>query len=619
MDVAALTITTRHASRITSGFKLIKKKWSGHPMNSRYCKLAILVAGMFTVMATLSIAQESGTAELLKAAASGAGPTRYAAIDDLGETRRDAAQVVPQLQKLLADKDPQVRWRAARALGDYGELASSAAAALRDRLADGDPMVQYHATVSFGKIADTSGETIDALVKAVTSRDKRVARAAIAALRALKPSPEHLAAAMEHALTSDDDAVQLHAIEAIVERGADAAPVLNAALKRPKTAYLACTAIEQIGPDASATVPAIVELLGKTRHSHLQIQALLALASIGPAAKSAAPIILPLLDSPSDVTVPVAAAYALGSIGVDDERTRAALQRATTKDNEFLQMIAAWSLAKTNRNDQAAMRLAVEKLTRGLKSNKVELRTAAAKALQMLQAPPELVTHELIALANDPDPDVQTNVINAVASLGESVVPRAVAALEDPQLRESAVRVLMQLGPKAAGAVQPLINAAKGAAPELHTQINFALAAIGPAASPAAGMLAEAIANDNEGVRESALFALREIGPGAKPATAALLKRMQADQSFDALASAWALARVAPDDAATAAKAVSKLTEGLSSADERIRLECVEALAAWKSVSKPSAGKLQQVANEDNSPVVRAAAAAALEQIKSTQ
>ena len=81
------------------------------------------------------------------------------------------------------------------------------------------------------------------------------------------------------------------------------------------------------------------------------IQTLLALASIGPAAESAAPKIVPLLEMPNDATVPVAAAYALGSIGA--KNADAPLRRALTKDNAFLQMIAAWSIAKLHPDDEA--------------------------------------------------------------------------------------------------------------------------------------------------------------------------------------------------------------------------------------------------------------------------
>jgi HEAT repeat protein len=575
--------------------------------------MAMPAIGWLALVATPCFAQQADTAKLLQAATTGAGPNRYTAIDDLGENHRDAAQAVPQLRKLLADSDAQVRWRSARALGDYGDLAVAAAPELRKLAADKDPIVQYHASVSLGRIGDRSDDTVRALVAATTSQDARVARAAIAALRNLKPEPQHVVEVFERALESNDQAVTLHAMEAIIERGADAAPLLNEALKRPKTAYVACAAIEHIGPDAAATVPALTELLGKTRHSQLLIQALLALASIGPAAESAAPRIVPLLETPNDATVPVAAAYALGSIGaknVDDP-----LRRAMAKDNAFLQMIAAWSIAKLNPDDEAAQEAAIGKLTQGLKNSDAGIRTAAAKSLQMLKAPPEKVAPALIALVNDPDPEAQANAISAVASLGESVVPRAVNALQNPQLRVPAARVLAQLGPKAAGAVQPLIDAAKDGDPHFRAEINFALAAIGAAAAPAAGMLAESVANNDPHIRESALYALREIGPGAKAAGPALVKRMQADDSFDAMASAWALSRIAPTDSAIAPQVVAKLTSGLSNSDAQTRHECAEALAAWGPAARSAAQVLTRVSQNDGDAQVRAAAASALARI----
>jgi HEAT repeat protein len=208
----------------------------------------------------------------------------------------------------------------------------------------------------------------------------------------------------------------------------------------------------------------------------------------------------------------VAAAYALGSIGA--KNADEPLRRAMSKDNAFLQMMAAWSLAKLHPGDEPALQLAIQKLTQGLKSEDPALRTAAAKGLQMLQPPPELVAPYLIELVNDPDPEVQENIINAVASLGESVVPRLVRGLQNPELRGTAVRVLTRLGPKAAGAVQPLMEASRTADAPLRAEIHFALAAIGPAAAPATQMLAEAIGSDDQHIRESALYALRQIGPG---------------------------------------------------------------------------------------------------------
>src|SRR5688572_18305066 len=185
-------------------------------MNFTLVRIVMPSVGVVVLLGAQSFGQSQDTAKALQTATTGSGPARYAAIDDLGETHHGASQVVPQLQKLLADSDPQVRWRSARAIGDFGDLAAAAAPDLRKLLADKDPVVQYHAAVAVGKIGDRSDETVRALVAATTGQDARVARAAIAALRELKPDPKHVAEVFEKALESSDQAVTLHAMEAIV-------------------------------------------------------------------------------------------------------------------------------------------------------------------------------------------------------------------------------------------------------------------------------------------------------------------------------------------------------------------------------------------------------------------
>ncbi len=331
------------------------------------------------------LAQSADTADWLQSATSGAAEARYAAIDDLGERREAAEEVVPVLVKLLQDKDPKVRWRSARSLGDYGEQAKPAVDELRSLLSDKDRFVQYHAAVALGKIGDRSDATIDALVETVTVPDGRVARAAISALRALNPDPKHVIGVLDKVLASDDTVVVVHAVEAAIERGAKAVPMLNEALKRPGTAYLACAAIEQIGPEAADTVPALRELLSDTKHSHLSIQALLALASIGPAAQSASPEITALLEHPTDKTVPVAAAYALGAIGAEDADKP--LRTAASRPDPFLQMVASWSLAKFHPDDAGLREQASKRLHAGLKSEDPAIQAAAEKGLETLESP----------------------------------------------------------------------------------------------------------------------------------------------------------------------------------------------------------------------------------------
>lgn len=578
-------------------------------------KLSFFALAAFFLSPMLAFAVDD--AKDLSAAISDTGKAQYKAIDHLGAKHQDGSVAIPKLQQLLKNNDPQVRWRSARALGDYGEQAKPAAGDLVALLKDSDPVVQYHAAIALGKVEDKSDATLNALIAAATSKDARVARAAIAAIRNLKPGPERVTAALKEALKSNDQAVTLHALEAIVEEKEKATPLLKESLKHKETAYLACTAIEQIGPDAAGTVPELTELLTKTKHSHLLIQTLLALASIGHNAQSAESAIVPLLNYPTDDTVPVAAAYALGAIGA--KNSDAELKQAAQKEKPFLHTIATWALADLHPDDKERMKKAVDELTKGLASNDVQMRTVCAKGLQMLQPPPEMVAPALMAVAADPDPNVSANIVSALAGLGESIVPRASKALESPKARDLAVRVLTKLGPKAASAVDALIEADKESEPAFKQKVNFALAAIGPGASAATPVLVESISSDDKGVRESALYALREIGPGAKAATQPLLQKATSDRSFESLAAAWALSRIAPNNPAIAARIMPVLIRGLAHADEQTRLNSAEAIAEWGPAAAPAAEELKKVEHDDGSSAVRAAAEAALARINGRQ
>ncbi len=324
-------------------------------------------------------------AKLAEEASDGSGQARYTAIDDLGERAAESDMIVPDLIENLGDSDPQVVWRSVRALGDYGEEAVAAAPKLRELLSNGDPILQYHAAIALGKIGDRSEPTVDALVDAVGSADGRVSRAAVTALKTLKPGPAKVLPALKKALVSDDHMVTVNALDAIVEAEADAVPLLNEMLKDPETMYLAVTAISEIGDEAAATVPTLLELLGSTKHSQLETQIILALGRIGPSAKSAEPQIIELLKNSPDDTVPVAAAFALGSIGATD--ADAPLKAAASSDKPFLSMVAAWSLAKIHPDDAAIKKQAIDKLNAGLKSDDPAIQGAAEKGLKMLEAP----------------------------------------------------------------------------------------------------------------------------------------------------------------------------------------------------------------------------------------
>ncbi|MEQ8848916.1 HEAT repeat domain-containing protein [Botrimarina sp.] len=327
-------------------------------------------------------AQDASAA--VSAATSKSGDEQFAAIDRLGRLRESSTEAVPALQKLLQSSEARVQWRSARALGHHGKAAADAAPRLRELLKEGKPAVRYHAAVALGKIGSDDDATIDALVAAATGADATVARAAIAALRNIGPPPARVVDAFQQALASDHDSVVVYALEALVERGADATPVLREALKRGETAYVACAAIEQIGEPVASLAPEVAALLSDTKHSHLQVQALLALASVGPSAKDTSDKILPVLKQANDPSVAAAAAYALGSVGATNADD--ALKAAADRDDPLLSMVAAWALATVHPDDADLQAMARQRLQSGAQSDDPTIRAAAEKGLTLLGA-----------------------------------------------------------------------------------------------------------------------------------------------------------------------------------------------------------------------------------------
>jgi HEAT repeat protein len=255
---------------------------------------------------------------------------------------------------------------------------------LRELLGKSDPILEYHAAIALGKIGDKSDATVDALVAAIGSNDMRVSRAALSAIKNLQPGPKKTVPALKKALQSGDPTVAAHALEAIVEQGANAVPFINEALMQPETAYIAAAAAEQIGADAAGAVPALTELLKKTNHSQLDVRVLLALGRIGAAAKPAVPTIIEHLNASGDRTVPVAAAFALGLIG--DPAGDAALKAAAAKpDRPFLNMVAAFSLAKLHPEDAAMKAACMGQLKAGIESTDPDLKAAAEKGMKMME------------------------------------------------------------------------------------------------------------------------------------------------------------------------------------------------------------------------------------------
>jgi HEAT repeat protein len=386
-------------------------------------------------------------------------------------------------------------------------------------------------------------------------------------------------------------------------------------LQNEKAAFWACVVLADIGPRAQAATPNLIQTL-KHPEPEVRLQALVTLSEIGAGAKSAASDVAAVLaDDKEPAGVRYAAAFALSRLDAP-QAADAVLRHAAGSDDAMLSMISRWSLAMLHPDDTQLTQQSVELLIRGLESKDEHIRIAAARGLADLKAPPEIVRPALIKALQDKDPRVVGNAIDAVASQGAKVVQRVSESLQNKDLQRVAVRVLARIGPDAKAAVPALTKtlAAGDDDPELQREVQFALGAIGPEAAAATPELIKSLSRPDEEVQYTACYALGRIGPAAADATEALRNNLTSDDPFLRLASVWALLKIHPQNPRLQAFAVPLLIGGLQHEREQVRLEAATTLGELGQAAKESLPTLKK-ALEDESPLVRVAAAEAIERI----
>lgn len=522
---------------------------------------------------------------------------------------------VNTLVKALKSKDAEARAKAARALGDLGAGAKPAVAALVGVLADDDAEVRGRAAYALGQIGDKRKEVVDGLARAAIDKDPAVRRAAFKAFRALKLPRDVTMPLMAKILKNAAPEDALAAIHTLASAGKEAVPFLCDCCQHEGAAYWACLALGEIGPDAADAVPDLMKLQ-QHEQPDVRLQAMVTLGEIGPAAKKALPGLTNALENDDFPGVRYAAAYAIGQIGESNDDAVEALKNAEKADDPFLKVVSAWALTRLVPDDAETVQMAVEQIVAGLKSEKVEVRQTAARALAETRAPAEVVGPQLLDLLGDADPAVVANAIDALASLGPKIVPRVAKALERKPLQLYAVRILARIGPDAKESIPALVAAlAKAPEGDLRRELQFTLGIIGPPAKPAVDELLKSVASDDETIRNSAVFALGRIGPAAKKADPALRKLLGDEEEFARALALWALVRIEPGDAKLVAQAVPVFTKGLSGEREVARIESAATLGLLGSSAKSALPALKK-ALSDESPAVRQAAQKAIDEIQ---
>ena len=382
---------------------------------------------------------------------------RVDAIDTLAARGKDAAQAVPALVEQLDVDDPYVRESTAKALGAIGAQPDKVIPVLIEHFSDQGFVERFGSDYSVIPLFAVYGVSVAAFGE-----------------QALEP--------LIDALGSDSPQVFLAAavgLEAMGKPSVKALPQLIVMLESTDTRKrnAAAGVIRGIGPGAADAIPALVKLL-HAENFHTQYWACRALGAIGPASVVATEDLLDLLVNGAG-SVRRNAAMALGNIG-PDIGAEAAGKLIQVVDDEFTAPVreeAVIALGKLKPYANAS----VPALKKALADPEFPVPTHTARSVWLLTGDPQ------------------------------EALPTLIKSLDDLTYFQHSVEVLAEMGPKAAPAVDRLIEALDEADPDDRVSAAYALARIGSSAAKAAGPLRKRLEDEEPQVREAVKTALEAV------------------------------------------------------------------------------------------------------------
>ncbi|WP_010585918.1 HEAT repeat domain-containing protein [Schlesneria paludicola] len=510
---------------------------SSEPIEKLEPASAVLISGLSHVSPGINQVAAQGLISAGKSAVpavqkllSGSNPaiTNHAC-DVLGMIGPDSAEAVDRLLVLAESKDPDASWHAIRALGAIGAKPDQVVPILTKQLQNEVPVVRMHSAHALGAMGAAAAPAVPSLITALKDKDESVRRAAVSSLGRIGPAAEKAVPALITALDDASGSVTLDVAMALGRIGKPAVPALIEKLKTPGYQQLIAGVLEDVGPNASAAVPALTGLVS-AGNPELSREAIMALAAIGPAASSAVPELSKVLKDPKSTVAP-AAAFALGRIGAK-QACPALRESLNAPNNPMLRLASVWALLQLEPNNEEYIKIGVPRLAEALSSDRPRVRREAATTLGRIGQKAQSAVPALRKSLKDEDPEVRMESLVALAEIG----PDCAVALDDivtllnegdPAFVPVAIYACGQIGVAAKSAVPLLKRLLQSRDPVQKTVAAWALVKIDPnpeTIKTAIPLLVTALQTSGRvDTRVVAARTLGEIGAGSTEAREALV------------------------------------------------------------------------------------------------
>jgi len=368
---------------------------------------------------------------------------RLSVAEALWKTERQAAAVADVLRQTLVCSDPALRLRALVTAAHMGPEAADLVPDLIEHLHAGGDNSGELVQAARAALAAVGPEAVPELLKAKADADPAFRLVVVQVLGAIRAPRADVIHGLDRALADPDRRVRLQAAVLLCQLdqpSAEALAELSWALKQPDLRPQAIVFLGDIGVQAAAVMPALVELLEDADVTVRDDLWIPAVGKVGPGAHRAVPLLVDKLREADHALYPVhsAAVESLGQIG---PRAVPALMAALQRSHPRVRAGAAAALGRIGPEARGA----IPALVRRLADAEPAVRELAVAALGNIE--PVTVLAELRSALRDTEPSVRRQAVTALSRVRPAPLRDLLEMVGDGDaaVSEAAVEAIGQL------------------------------------------------------------------------------------------------------------------------------------------------------------------------------
>lgn len=281
--------------------------------------------------------------------------------------------------------------------------------------------------------------------------------------------------------------------------------------------------------------------------------------------------------------VRVAAAKSLGATG--NPAAVASLLKAMRDDSDLaVRANAAASLVELRSGDASVQHAIVEVMLRSDEPTGL----AVIRAVANCEANPTVRADLLGRALPKSKPVFASELTSQLVEMDEAGMQVLIRSLDEPGARYWAVVALSDFGPKANSASDKLAGLLNDSTPDVQTEILLALANIKANSAAVTKAVGQQLVSKEGGVRYAATLAAVRLELNGDDIQAKLEANSTSDDKVLALVSSFALAKLNPRDLSLGKRVLSSLAAAVRSGDERLKPLAEQAIKELRPTNLPS-------------------------------